>query len=675
MGRINLDGGNPMKHVIQMILLLAMVCLIAGCAQSKPVPNGQPTPTAISQDNPIEGSSTASPVHGLKDPAELETFLDDLFTKQMEEYHIAGMTFTMVKDEQVFFQKGYGYADLEKRTPVDPASTLFRIGSVTKLITWTAVMQLAEQGKVNLDADINTYLDFKIPDTFPEPITLKNLMTHTAGFEDRAYGWAVSSEDPSQPLGQFLASHIPARVRPVGQLAAYSNYGAALAGYIVERVSGMPYADYVQTNIFNPLNMDHTTARLPIPPELASQLSIGYTSIPGSIQPGAFEIMGTQAQPAGAISATAADMARFMIAHLNGGQLTGGKETILDAANERLMQTSLWTPDERLTGFAHGFMECVLNGQRILYHSGDTQFFHSLLVLIPNQNLGFFISYNTDTSAGVWMLDLLSFLEHYYPQDKLALQPPDGFDARASRFAGFYRPMRGSYTTIEKADVLKNWIEIKPSGDGALLVGSAFSPGTARLVEVEPLLFREPQYGLTSIFVKDQQENITAVSDLLPAGLPYEKLPWHANPNLHYGLLGVCSVLFLSAILAASAGFLLRRFKKGKPRSQPPFSRASRWLACLVAVLDLVALGIFLVLFIGKGWDAIAYGQMSTIDAMLVAWLAAAVLTIPFIGFTVLAWKNHSWGVGSRVHYTLITIAAVAFVWFLNYWNLLGFRY
>jgi hypothetical protein len=95
----------------------------------------------------------------------------------------------------------------------------------------------------------------------------------------------------------------------------------------------------------------------------------------------------------------------------------------------------------------------------------------------------------------------------------------------------------------------------------------------------------------------------------------------------------------------------------------------------LVAVLDLVALGVFLVLFIGKGWDAIAYGQMSTINAMLVAWLAAAVLTVPLIGLSVLAWKNRTWGIGSRIHYTLISIAAVAFVWFLNYWNLLGFRY
>jgi hypothetical protein len=195
-------------------------------------------------------------------------------------------------------------------------------------------------------------------------------------------------------------------------------------------------------------------------------------------------------------------------------------------------------------------------------------------------------------------------------------------------------------------------------------------------VEVEPLLFREPQYGLPSVFREDQQQNITDVFDLLPAGLPYEKLPWHANPNLHYGLLGASFLLLLSGIVAAPAGFVLRRFKKGKPVPQQPFSRASRWLAVLVAVLDVLAFGAFLVLFTGEGWgESIGYGQMSTINIILAVWLVAAVLTVPLLVFTVLAWKNQLWGVASRVHYTLVTAAALAFVWFLSYWNLLGFRY
>ena len=122
---------------------------------------------------------------GPTDPAELEAFLDELLAKDMEEYHIAGAAVSVVKDGKLFFAKGYGYADLEKGIPVDPEQTIFRIGSIGKMFTWTAVMQLVEQGKLDLDADVNTYLDFRIPDTYPQPITLKHLMTHTSGFEDR----------------------------------------------------------------------------------------------------------------------------------------------------------------------------------------------------------------------------------------------------------------------------------------------------------------------------------------------------------------------------------------------------------------------------------------------------------------------------------------------------------
>ncbi|MGA9397340.1 MAG: serine hydrolase domain-containing protein [Anaerolineaceae bacterium] len=681
-----------MKNKKLPFILSLLVCVTILSPISLPSPSGRPlqslqrpqakADTSAPADNSpsahaksqasLEGTSVdASSVKGVKDPAELETFLDDLFTKQMTDYGIAGLTFSLVKDGQVFFQKGYGYADLENQTPVDPANTIFRTGSVTKLFTWTAVMQLVEQGKLDLDADVNTYLDFKIPDTFPEPITLKHLLSHTAGFEDLALGTKVAIYDQIQPLGQYLTSHLPARVRPVGLASVYSNYGADLAGYIVERVSGMPYADYLETNIFKPLGMEHTTARLPLPAELVLQLSTGYSAIQGTLQPGIFQIPNTQ--PDCCVSSTAADMARFMIAHLNSGQLPGGTGKILETATTKQMQTSLWTPDVRLNGFAYGFMEVVLNGQRILYHGGDINPFHGLLVLIPDQNLGFFVAYNTDTSASLWALDLLSFVEHYFPQTKVTAQSPEGFDAQAVRFSGYYRPMRGAYTTLEKVNVLKTWAVVKPSHDGALLWQPALSPLSIRIVESEPLLFVEPQSGLTSVFTEDSHQNITYVFDALPAGMPYEKLPWHANPYLHYGLLGACILLFLFVVLAIPADFVLRLFKKGKPISQS-LAQAARWLAFLVATLDLVGLGFFLVLFIGRG-DAIFYAQMSILQIMLAAWLIAAILIVPLLVLAVLSWKNRYWGVASRVHYSLMAVAALAFVWFLNYWNLLGFRY
>src|SRR5574342_1182188 len=240
------------------VLTLAILLPLGGPAgaQGNKVASGRNIPTA------------PSPGQGPTDPAEMEAFLDELFGRHMEEYHIAGAAVSVVKDGALLFAKGYGYADLENGIPVDPEGTVFRLGSVTKLFTWTAVMQLAERGKLDLDADINKYLDFRIPDTYPEPITIKHLMTHTAGFEDRFFELMALDVDDLVPAREWLVSHMPARVRPPGDCAAYSNYGTSLAGYIVARISGQPYDQYIQEHILNPLGMAHSTARTPITPDL-----------------------------------------------------------------------------------------------------------------------------------------------------------------------------------------------------------------------------------------------------------------------------------------------------------------------------------------------------------------------------------------------------------------------
>ncbi|NIP68221.1 MAG: serine hydrolase, partial [Planctomycetales bacterium] len=239
----------------------------------------------MAQDNraaPGRNAPASSPQQGPTDPAELEAFLDELIGKKMEEYHIAGAAVSVVKDGKLFFAKGYGYADLENGIPVDPEQTVFRIGSVTKLFTWTAVMQLVEQGKLDLDADINTYLDFRIPDTYPQPITLRHLLTHTAGFEDWFFEFLALGADDLVPPREWLVSHMPARVRPPGDSAGYSNYGTSLAGYIVARVSGQPYDQYIQEHILDPLGMVHSTVQSPMPPDLRPLASVGYTYVDGA---------------------------------------------------------------------------------------------------------------------------------------------------------------------------------------------------------------------------------------------------------------------------------------------------------------------------------------------------------------------------------------------------------
>src|SRR5438270_10345316 len=209
--------------------------------------------------------------------ADFETFLDALIPSQLQNRNIAGAVVSVVKDGQILFQKGYGYADVEAKKPVLPEQTLFRPGSISKLFTATAVLQLVEQGKLDLDRDVNEYIDFAIPKTYPEPITLRRLLTHTAGFEEVLKNLFVPMQQQMRPLHDYLVVALPARIFPPGKIAAYSNYGLTLAGYIVERVSGEKFESYIDNHILKPLKMQSSTFAQPLPTPLEPQMLQGYS--------------------------------------------------------------------------------------------------------------------------------------------------------------------------------------------------------------------------------------------------------------------------------------------------------------------------------------------------------------------------------------------------------------
>ena len=328
---------------------------------------------------------------GAMNPQELEAFVDGLMHAYLDDLQIAGGVVAVVKDGQLYFSKGYGYSDVEEKTEVSPNTTLFRIGSVSKLFVWTSVMQLAEAGKLDLNADINTYLrDFQIPKRYDQPITMADLMTHTPGFEDNPIALFAKSPDKLEPLGDLLARTIPRRVRPPHEVASYSNYGTALAGHIIEEISGLSFDEYVEANIFEPLDMAHTTFRQPLPEGMAADMSKGYRFERRFIEE-PFEYV--PIAPAGAVSSTADDMANFMIAHLQYGRF--GERRILEEDTARLMQSDLFQHSPGVSPMAHGFMVFDMNNQRVVGHGGDTLWFHTILAMLPEHNLGFFASFNS----------------------------------------------------------------------------------------------------------------------------------------------------------------------------------------------------------------------------------------------------------------------------------------
>ncbi|NIV40235.1 MAG: serine hydrolase, partial [Anaerolineae bacterium] len=308
---------------------------------------------------PAAGTRLAT---GPSSPQEMEAFLDDFFEAKMAELHIPGAAIIVVRDGQVYLTKGYGYSDVARQTPVDPAKTAFRAGSVSKLFTWTAVMQVAERGLLDLDADVNRYLGaFQVPETFAQPVTMAHLLTHTAGFEHRWIGTMTRDPGGLEPLSKELAKAMPRRVEAPGVVHSYSNYGTGLAGHLVEQVSGLSFDQYVEENIFYPLGMDGTTFRQPVPEALAANLATGYTYADGTFDAAApiYEKMA----PAGAVTLTPIDMAPFMIAHLHEGAY--GDERILEPSTAQEMHRQQFTHHPDMPGMTYGFKERFINGLRV----------------------------------------------------------------------------------------------------------------------------------------------------------------------------------------------------------------------------------------------------------------------------------------------------------------------
>src|SRR6516165_2067024 len=304
------------------------------------------TATASAQDATKKGSPspepTASKPGNVSDPGDLEAFFDGVINVQLKSKHIAGAVVAVVAGDKVVFSKGYGYADVEGRRKVDPEKTMFRIASISKLLTWTAVMQQVEEGKLDLDADINTYLkDVKVPAVYDKPVTLKNLLTHTPGFEDYVLGLFAHSPKEVPPLAEVLREQMPARVTAPGLISSYSNHGTALAGYVVACVSGKSWEDYIEQRILQPLGMKNTFVRQPAEEQLPAGMSKGYKWEGGRFKAEPFEYI--PAAPAGCISTTAADAAKFMLAHLHDGRL--GDARILKPETARQMRQPLFYND------------------------------------------------------------------------------------------------------------------------------------------------------------------------------------------------------------------------------------------------------------------------------------------------------------------------------------------
>ena len=614
-----------------------LVILLIGATGSRPALANAATPTG-----PITAQAMAD-------------FFDATLAQQLADEHIAGATVAVVQDGELLFAKGYGYADLEQKIPVVADKTLFYPGSAGKLFTWTAVMQLVEQGKLDLHADINQYLDFKIPATFPTPITLEHLLTHTAGFEEQLAALMVPGQGDILPLRDFLSRALPARVYAPGTTFAYSNYATILAGYIIERVAGEPFEQYLTDHILTPLAMTHSSARQPLPPALMADLAKGYHYRNGQYTSVDFEwIAGAPAAP---IHTTATDMAKFMIAHLNQGRY--GDTQILQPATCAAMQQKQFAHDPRVNGIGYGFMVSTQNDQTIAWHTGGSAYFNTMLALIPAQNIGFFISYNTPV-ADLYQ-PLVSFVDHFYPAPAVeTIEPPTDTAQRIAALSGSYVSSRVAHRSLQK---LVTWqaeaLTVQPGANNTLQVGAR------TYTELEPGLFHQVDGPRTLTYRTNEQGEVT---HLFFGQFAYFKVAWVQTAVNQLLLAAVALLLMLTSSLVWAVDWFVRRRRGITSASR--WARLARWTAVALGLFNSVLLAWLLVALLGFA-DSFVFPQ-TTVQLLTQLWW----VNLPAVGalllFTVLVWKNHYWRPWGRLHYTLVTLGGVVFLAFLVNWHLLA---
>jgi CubicO group peptidase (beta-lactamase class C family) len=433
-----------MRALAQIATVLSVSLISAATLAQAPVAP-KPAEAVAAPDTP---PPQALPTTPQLTPADLEAWLDGFIPYALADGNVAGAVVVVVKDGQVLFQKGYGYADVEKKKPVDPERTLFRPGSVSKLFTWTAVMQQVEQGKLDLDADVNQYLDFEIPPgPDGEPLRLRDIMTHTPGFEEVLKELIFENPDRITKLGDALKVWVPERIFKAGTMPAYSNYATALAGYLVERSSGLSFDDYLEHNIFDPLGMQQSTFRQPLPERFEAQMAQGYEK--ATDEPGGYELVNLA--PAGALAATGSDMARFMIAHLQNGAF--GEARILSEETAKKMHGTPLTILPDVNRMLLGFYETSTNGHRIISHGGDTQYFHTDLHLFLDDNVGYFISFNSlgrDGAVGqIRDAFYRNFADRYFPGPGAEGRVDEATaKEHASQIAGSYISSRRAESSI-----------------------------------------------------------------------------------------------------------------------------------------------------------------------------------------------------------------------------------
>lgn len=622
------------------------------------------------------------------DPIKLEAFVDGLIGGYMRDDHINGAVVAVVRRDGPVLLKAYG-ADKADGRPVDIDRTLFRIASISKTFTWLSLLQLVEDGKVRLDAPANDYLPpaAKIAsDGFSEPVLVRHLMSHTAGFEDAAVAGRLFRGDmrDAPSLAEELALNPPKRVRRPGAAAVYSNYGAALAGLIAQTVGGQEFQARIEARVFGPLGMQRTTFRepymadpklpAPISEALAKDISDGFSWRGGAYAPRPFEYV-TPNAPAGGASTTAADMARYMRMFLNKGALDG-QRIISPETIAKLEGAPLFTNAPGVNGLAYGFMQSQSRkGWRGYGHGGNTLWFASWMAIYPALDLGVFVVGNTEGASQKLQADVPSAIVDYlFPNAADYTAPPKADPAAApalQRFAGAYLADRRSFTTVEKLFcVVQCILSVSAAPEGQLIISGG--GGDSRLNPVDVLTvgartihrFRNVESGAMSAFIVDAGLPIRYVSANGVARAT--RIDWLQSPTT----LSLTLNAALFAGLFAGISGLWRAFRRRREGSETRWFGVIMPLAGWSWVVVIGALGLMFATLASNTWLVFSAWPPPTLALVQYGGLLAVALSLAAAGLAAVGWRQADWSLMRRVRIVLTLLCFAAAPVVAAQWNI-----
>jgi CubicO group peptidase (beta-lactamase class C family) len=576
-------------------------------------------------------------------------FLDSLIPRQLDSLRSPGGVVAVTIGDSAVLVRGYGHADLARTVPVDPARHLFRIASITKTVTATAIMQLVERGQLDLDADVNGYLRaFQVPTGYGRPITARTLLWHVSGIDDDYDGIAIRDPALHRPLGEVFAERGVNRVREPGRVIVYTNRAYMLLGHLIEARSGRQYEQYIQTELLGPLGMTRST--FIIDDANRADLMVGTTRTSTGVA--VTLIPDTYTRPSGDLLATARDMTRYLIAHLNGGRI--GDRRILGDSTTLRMYRDCFRHHPSFGGWCLGWRYRKRNGLDIFQHGGDHPGYQSQLLLIPAKQFGLFLSYSSsDGSLSGRLANLV--VDRFFPGPTPEVAPAPTAATPISDLAGTYRVVASnqSFATFEKLGVLLRGSEARLADSAGVVTFAG-----RRLVEEQPLLFRDVGSGQRMVFIRGDNGRVrwAAGND---SGL--ERLRWWEVNRIQRAVV-------IGATVALGLGLLGFLFGGGLPRRRFRDARLAEAILALTAGTWLLTI-VGLALTFPRQWEALIYGVSDGFGLFLSLPRVAAALTVVAILAVVPVLGRSTVSPLTRLRFAIVLGASVFLVPWMRYWQ------